>query len=62
LAERAREHGLAALKVKHSRQSYTPELKLNVVCFYDEYHMGILKVATAFITVSSNTLAYSLLG
>ena len=48
-AERARKHGLAALKDTHTRQTYPSEFKLNVVRFYHEHHMGILQVAQFLI-------------
>ncbi|KJY64063.1 Insertion element IS1223 uncharacterized 20.7 kDa protein [Lactobacillus helsingborgensis] len=57
-AERARKHGLAALKVTHTRQTYLPEFKLNVVRFYHEHHMGIHKVAAVFKLNSSQVQAW----
>lgn len=39
-AELAREHELAILKVRHNRQMYAPEFKLNVVRFYYEHNIG----------------------
>ena len=47
-AERACKHGLAALKVTHTRQTYPSKFKINVVRFYHEHHMGILRVAAVF--------------
>ena len=57
-AELVREHGLAALRVKHVKQTYTPEFKLNVVRFYHEHHIGIHKVAAVFKLNSSQVQAW----
>ncbi|WP_434533637.1 transposase, partial [Apilactobacillus micheneri] len=55
----ARDQGLMALKVKHTKHNYSIEFKLNVIKYYLTHDLGMNQVASKFNVNPSQVLVWT---